>query len=337
MAHFTDWFMQSKWGVNIAFMAIEGESNTGADIPVETWNARVDAFDCEGLATQLAELGVGYCFLTLGQNSGHYCSPNATYDSIVGISPSKCSRRDLVADLAKALAPHHVRLMVYLPSGAPCVDTIACEKLEWESGFEGGWCDNLRTGKRLKAFQLNWEAVVQEWSKRWGKNVWGWWIDGCYFADEMYRNPRTPNFKSFADSLKTGNRDALVAFNPGQKFPMIAHSEFEDFTAGEGSDHSFGLCGGRWLEYNHHAVQWHTYNWIAPAWGRGNPPRISTEFVIGYTEQVTRNKGVVTWDAPCDDHGLILEPYLGMLKALSEAVPPGQIPVPINGSVKSSL
>lgn len=325
MAHRTDWLMQSKWGVNVVFTVPGGK----ADVPADTWNQRVDGFDCAALAAQLAEVGVGYCFLYLGQNTGHYCSPNSTYDRLTGINPSKCSRRDLPAELAAALAPHGIRLMAYLPSGAPTMDKIACEKLEWEWGYEGawpnGWCENLRTGKRLEAFQRNWEAIVREWAERWGRNVWGWWIDGCYFADEMYRNPRAPNFKSFADALRAGNPDALVAFNPGQKFPIIAHSEYEDYTAGEGSDHSFAICQGRWVEYNKHAVQWHTYNWIGPTWGSGTPPRISKEFVIGYTEQVTRNKGVVTWDVPADDRGRIIEPYLGILKALAAAVPPGKV------------
>ncbi|MHC4886977.1 MAG: alpha-L-fucosidase [Planctomycetota bacterium] len=328
MAHRTDWFRDCGWGVNIAFMAIEGESEGGAEIPAEEWNRQVNGFDCEGLADQFAGLGVGYCFLTLGQNSGHYCSPNGTYDEIVGISPSKCSTRDLFADLAAALKPHGIRLMAYLPSGAPAADKVACEKLEWEWGYEGNWpnghCDNLRTGKRLEAFQLKWEAITREWSERWGDSCWGWWIDGCYFDHEMYRNPRGPNFQTFAAALKSGNPDSLVAFNPGQEFPIIAHSEYEDFTAGEGSGHSFALCRGRWCEVNHCAVQWHTYNWIGPEWGRGTPPRVSPEFVIGYTEQVTRNQGVVTWDVPFNPNGTIQDDYLSILQRLAEAVPPGK-------------
>ncbi|MBF0245428.1 MAG: hypothetical protein HQL31_09190 [Planctomycetes bacterium] len=328
MSHITDWFMQAGWGVNIAFMAIEGESAGGAEIPAQEWNRQVDSFDCEGLAAQLATLGVAYCFLTLGQNSGHFCSPNATYDGIVGISPSKCSRRDLPADLAAALAPHGIRLMVYLPSGAPAADKLACEKLEWEWGYSGGWpggwCDNLRTGVRLEAFQVKWESVIREWAERWGRDVWGWWIDGCYFADEMYRNPVAPNFQSFSEAMKAGNPESLVAFNPGPAYPNKAHCKYEDYTAGEGSKYAFVLCQERWIVREGHAVQWHTYTWIGPDWGRGEVPRISSELLIGYTEQVTRNQGVITWDVPFDERGLIREPYLGMLGALSAAVPPGK-------------
>ncbi len=58
---------------------------------------------------------------------------------------------------------------------------------------------------------------------------------------------------------------------------------------------------------------------------QGLAARISTEFVIGYTEQVTRNQGVVTWDVPADDRGRIRQPYLDMRVALAAAVPPGQV------------
>ena len=43
---------------------------------------------------------------------------------------------------------------------------------------------------------------------RWGQKVWGWWFDGCYFADAMYRHPDAPNFASFAAAAKAGNPDA---------------------------------------------------------------------------------------------------------------------------------
>ena len=40
-------------------------------------------------------------------------------------------------------------------------------------------------GWRLEGFQRNWEAIIREWSLRWGKSVSGRWIDGCCFADQM--------------------------------------------------------------------------------------------------------------------------------------------------------
>ena len=75
----------------------------GAELTAEQWNRQEDVFDMPGLADQVASTGAKYLLFTLGQNSGHYCAPNPTYDKLVGIEPSKCSRRDLIADLAQAL------------------------------------------------------------------------------------------------------------------------------------------------------------------------------------------------------------------------------------------
>ena len=117
--HDADWMHAAKWGVLTHYLGAPPSSDGGAELTAEAWNKQVDAFDVPGLVDQLASTGTKYIVMTLGQNSGHYCSPNATYDKLVGISPSKCSRRDLVADLYKALEPRGIRLMVYLPSGAP--------------------------------------------------------------------------------------------------------------------------------------------------------------------------------------------------------------------------
>ncbi len=128
----TDWLKEAKWGV---FMHYMGDTVfKGDQLTVENWNKAVDAFDVKGLAEQLASAGAGYFVLTLGQNSGFYCSPNSTYDKLTGITPSKCARRDLVSDLSEALRAKRIRLMVYLPSGAPDRDREAMKALEWKAG-----------------------------------------------------------------------------------------------------------------------------------------------------------------------------------------------------------
>ncbi len=308
----TTWFKDAKTGVFCHYL-------TGEATSVEDWNRQVDAFDVEGLAKQLAEIGTPYFFLTIGQNSGHYCAPNETYDRIVGIRPSKCSKRDLIADLAAALAPHKIRMMVYLPSGAPDRDPTAMQQLKWRNG--GDW--GTPAERRLVEFQRNWEAVIREWSMRWGKHVHGWWIDGCYFADDMYRAAEAPNFGSFAGALKAGNPESLVGFNPGVKVPVVCHSEFEDFTAGEIStqfpvhDHTAPL--GRWVERNGHKAQLHILSFLGEWWA-GPPKRFADELPIAYTRYINSRGGVVTWDAPIGFNGLIQADFAAQLKAIRQAV-----------------
>ncbi|MBS3762336.1 MAG: hypothetical protein KGZ25_03420, partial [Planctomycetes bacterium] len=203
----TKWFADCGWGVFCHWLGAPPSSNGGKELRAKTWNEWVDDFDVEGLGDQLEEVGAPYFFITIGQNSGHYIAPNDNYDKYVGIEPSKCSRRDLVSDLYEVLHPLGIKLLVYLPSGAPAADPTATTQLGWEWGFEGDWPGGYgagRTGKRLADFQKKWESIVREWSNRWGEKVRGWWIDGCYFADEMYRHSNEPNFRSFAEALKAG-------------------------------------------------------------------------------------------------------------------------------------
>jgi len=320
----TDWFHQARWGVMTHYLGAPPSTAGGAELSAEAWNKQVDAFDEKGLADQLASTGAKYLLFTIGQNSGHYCAPNATYDALVGISPSKCSRRDLVADLAKALKAKNIKLMVYLPSGAPAADPVARKKLQWRWGSPGGWqLPNEPVGGRLVEFQRKWEAVIRQWSLRWGKDVSGWWIDGCYFADQMYRFDDEPNFASFARALKAGNPDALVAFNPGVRIPVAAHTKHEDYAAGEVNldqlPRAVAACRGRWLECEGAKVQFHILTFLGTSWCRGERPQAPDEKVIALTRQIAGQGGVVTYDVPIQPSGLIPQPFVEQLRAIGQA------------------
>jgi hypothetical protein len=321
----TDWFHQARWGVMTHYLGAPPSSSGGAELTAEMWNRQVEAFDVDGLVAQLASTGAKYLLFTLGQNSGHYCAPNATYDKLVGISPSKCSRRDLIADLAKALAARNIRLMVYLPSGAPAADHEARRKLGWRWGSRGGWqLPGEEVGGRLADFQRHWEAVIREWSLRWGRDVAGWWIDGCYFADQMYRFDEPPNFASFAAALKAGNPDAIVAFNPGVKVPVIAHTKYDDYAAGEVNlnqlPQAVEACPGRWLACEGAQVQFHVLTFLGKTWCGGERPQWPDEKIVGLTRQLLARNGVVTFDVPIQKSGLIPQPFIAQLQAIGQAV-----------------
>ena len=215
------WMKQVKWGVMTHYLADWIPEQTGKEMTVARWNDIIDHFDVEGLADQIKASGAGYHLISIGQNSGYYLSPNATYDRIVGIRPSKCSSRDLIADLSRAHHRRGVKLMVYLPSGAPDKDPMAIKALEWKKGPH-----------RNSEFQLKWQEIIREWSERWGKKVSGWWFDGVYWPNTMYRTP-VPNFISFAAAARAGNPESALAFNPGVFHHVHSITPFEDYTAGE--------------------------------------------------------------------------------------------------------
>jgi hypothetical protein len=301
------WMQNAQWGVMTHYLADLQARTHHLTMSVEEWNRLVDGFDVDLMARQLAAVGARYYQVTIGQNSGYYLSPNATYDKIVGIQPSKCSRRDLVADLADALAKRGIRLLVYLPSGAPAGDKAADTALEWQNGPHPN-----------REFQRKWEQVIREWSLRWGKKVAGWWFDGCYFPNTMYRSPEAPNFATFAAAARAGNPDAAVAFNPGVFYRMISITPYEDFTAGE-IDKPDLVTIPRAADGKIDGTRIQMLSYLGTTWGMGTP-RFTAEQAIAYTRKVGQAGGAVTWDVPVELNGAISQPFLDQLTALGRAL-----------------
>jgi hypothetical protein len=301
------WMQTAHWGVMTHYLADWQARVHKLDMSVEEWNRLVDGFDVEGIAGQLQEVGAKYYQISIGQNSGYYLSPNATYDRLAGIKPSKCSRRDLVADLYEALNKRGIRLTVYLPSGAPSQDTVADAALQWHNGPDPN-----------KEFQSKWEQVIREWSLRWGRKVSGWWFDGCYFPNTMYRSPEPPNFASFAAAARAGNPDAAVAFNPGVVYRLLSLTPYEDFTAGE-IDKPELVTIRRASGGKIDGVQLHMLSYLGQTWGMG-APRFTPEQIVAYTKKLLAAGGAVTWDVPVELNGTVAQPFLDQLKALKQGL-----------------
>ena len=302
------WMQEAKWGVMSHYLAEWIARAGGFEMTVDKWNELADNFDVEGVANQLQKIGAKYYIISIGQNSGYFLAPNPVYDHLTGISPSKCSRRDLVADLSKALRQRDIRLIVYLPAGAPARDREAVRALEWTNGPS----PNV-------AFQRKWEQVISWWSTRWGDAIDGWWFDGCYWPNHMYRGSE-PNFESFARAARIGNPNNVVAFNPGVLNRTISITPHEDYIAGEIEDPARisirrvfdGLADGN---------QFQILSYLGERWGTG-APRFETHQVIEWSKRVIAEKGAFTWDVPVQTNGLIREEFMEQLielgKALSE-------------------
>jgi len=324
------WFRKAGWGVMVHFLSHPASSTINTEVSIDDWNARVDSFDVEQFADQLAQCQAGYCIFTLGQNGGYFCSPNQTYDRIVGRQPSRCSGRDLIGDLANALRQHDIKTIVYMPSHAPAMDRQAVEALKctpaWDAGkwqLKPGSYTNQGVDERLSEFQRNWEAVIGEWSCRWKGNVKGWWFDGCRYADVMYRHDDEPNFASFAAAARAGNPDSIVAFNGGLTYPIERCSSVEDYTAGE-VGMAFPISDEPWTPRNQLVVdgcvdgsQYHVLTYLGEYWGRGEP-RISKGLARSYTEHVTDLGGVLSWDIPVCPTGRIPDIFVEYLSELTK-------------------
>ena len=158
------------------------------------------------------------------QGSRHMLAPNAAYDRIAGTKPGEaCPRRDLIADLADALAPYDIDLFLYFTGDGPYLDP--------DIGPRFG-LGNPR-GHVTETFVENWASVLREYAVRYGSKVKGWWIDGCYrkllgYTDDL--------MQPYYDACKAGNPSALVALNDGIKPDFQKNFRSEDFICGEFND-----------------------------------------------------------------------------------------------------
>lgn len=296
------------WGVMTHYLADWQSRIHHLEMSVAVWNRLVEGFNVEAMANRLAQAGAGHYQISVGQNSGYYLAPNPTYDRLVRTKPSRCSQRDLVADLYEPLRKRDIKLMVYLPSGAPEQDQAACAALEWQRGPYPN-----------KAFQTRWQQVIAAWSRQWGGKVTGWWFDSCYWPNTMYRGPEPPDFFTFAAAARAGNGDSSVAFNPGVVYRLIGLCPDQDFMAGEIDDPEKVI-----LHYTVNGtvdgVQIHMLSFLGKAWGMGDP-RFPTEKVIEYTKKVRDCGGSVTWDVPVEVDGTIRDVFMLQLEALGKAFP----------------
>ena len=314
------WFEGKRWGFfthYLAGLAGDGDGNT---MDAEAWNTQVNGFNVSKLVGQLKEFQPDYFCITIGQNSGHYLAPNHTYDALTGIVPSKCSRRDLVAELIEALEGSGIDLFLYLPSGAPCADEQAVRALEWQENSK--LRDHVEAQDRLVSFQRKWEAIIREWSLRWGKSIKGWWIDGCYSPDIMYNFKEEPNFKSLTDAIRAGNPQAVVALAGGTKCPFNLQSPYDDYTAGEvGWSLPLAIDGKADMAYMQEKLggkKLHVLSFLGDAWSQG-APRFPVELAVGYSKYLWSKDGIITWDAPLKLDGEIPAEFREQLKAISRA------------------
>ncbi len=294
----TDWMAEARIGAFMHFLP--GPDTFG----------RVDSFDVPAVARQLADAGVRYFVFTLGQNSGYMNAPNAAYDRVSGYAAGeRCARRDLPLELSAALAPHGIRLLLYLPCQTPNRDLQALQAF--------GLSEKPVNGDRKidLAFARKWSEVIREWSERYGARVSGWWFDGGYahvgFNGEIAA--------LYAAAAKSGNPGAVVTFNPG--VGLKRWTAAEDYTAGELNEPLTVACEGRWLE----GSQWHVLTYLGKTWGRRDTRYTDGQWAA-WAAAVTARGGCVTFDLGPAAHpsdgpvGTFDATQLRQLKAVAAAV-----------------
>ena len=264
----TDWISAAQYGIFMHWL-------------LDGTNKKLnDQFDVNYLADQLVEAGAKYFILTLGQNSGYYVSPNATFDAYTAYpSGDHLLTRDLPADLFDALTTRGLKLMLYLP----------CEVANQDSNEQKSF--GLPVGafdqKLTMEFAMKWAQVIQEWSDRYGDKISGFWFDGGWGQ----LNVNNAIFDVYTNAVKHGNHNAVVAFNPGVM--VTPNARAEDYTAGETNEpFNLSLPDDRFIG----GKQWHSLTYLGATWAQ-RLPRDTAANWINWMTKVFSKGGAITIDA----------------------------------------
>jgi alpha-L-fucosidase len=292
------WLKEAKFGVFVHYL---GEGSN--------WNERVESFNVKKFTEQIQKTKAGYVIFTLGQNSGYYCSPNATYEKYAGYKTGqRCSKRDLPMEIAEALAKQGIRLMLYLPSRSPQRDKQAMAGLH----------DVHERQPAPQEFTKQWSEVISEWSLRYGKKISGWWFDGSYNTAGWDDLSKPYNWKTWAAACRAGNPESILAFNPGTRIDKAFSvlTEQQDYTAGE--QNKFEVTPQ--TNPAPKELQWHILSFLGTRWAAKDGPTNSDEYMIDYVRKVNSFGGVVSIDVNVSGDGTIYEPHLRQLIAIGKEI-----------------
>jgi hypothetical protein len=207
--------MSGRWGLMVHWIAPGPAAEQGPYL--RDLNAAVDRFDVPRLLAQFAGTGADWLIFTIGQNTGFYASPNATFDRLAG--PGHCARRDLVLELARGVTALGRRFICYLPAESKWVTPLHAA-LAWNPADQS-------------EYERRYTAFIREYSLRLGRLNSGWWYDGCYNW-KAYRQAQR-HWELWCDASRAGNPDAALAFNDGsyccgRETPI---TPLQDFLSGE--------------------------------------------------------------------------------------------------------
>lgn len=228
-------FANNKFGIFNHFLfgkpgsSIETTSSRAADS--NEWNRRCDIFDVERVAFDLNRIGAGYYFITLMQGDRFMLAPNETFDRICKTQPGECcAKRDLVADLIKALDKYGIDLCLYYTGDGPYKDEYCTKNMGHV---------NQEKSVVNEVFLKNWASVLEEYAVRYGDGVKAWWIDGCYDAHVGSRlGYSKEHVIYYRNAIKKGNPNALIACNNGIKMNLYKWGDDDELTPGEYNDFS---------------------------------------------------------------------------------------------------
>ena len=302
----TDW-LAGSFGIGVHWTTW----TTDQDGQRGDFDKAVDAFDVPRFVAQLKEAGARHIIFTSSWAEQHPPAPCSALDRIL---PGRTTKRNLLREIADALAAEGIRTILYYNHGCNGEDP------EWMKAV--GYAEG-----RLGEFGSNIVSIVHDLSLSAGPNVAGWWFDSPGAVSDAgphrvasvrigdYKFP----FRELALAAKAGNRDTLVSVNSqGGTFVYTPCQEY--FSGEELVD--FPLCG----RTNAQGMQMHLWltmdnrDWVHRGSGFAKM-RFTDDYLRAWLARHLSDGCAVTLNVDVDRSGLLNPTAIEQLKRDSNRLP----------------
>ncbi len=217
----TDWLAQCRFGIGIHWTA-QTVPRSG---PPKTFQQAVADFDLPGFIAAIEHAGADYVLFTAAHALQMLPAPHPVLDEIL---PGRTCGRDLIGEMAAALAARQKHLLVYYNHSCNGRQDAA-----WEQAVGYHAPDKHRFANHLT-------AIVSWMGDRYRDKIKAWWFDSPYSLDA--RGPHNSvttdmggfqfPWERFTVAAKVGHPARLVTYNAGVNQTFL-YSTHQDYWAGE--------------------------------------------------------------------------------------------------------
>ena len=217
----TDWLARRRYGIGVHWTA-QTVPRRGPPLPFQK---AVEDFDVKRFVDQVTHAGADFLLFTAAHALQMLPAPHPVIDRLL---PGRTCQRDLIADLADALAAKGMPLLVYYNHSCNSAQDSAWEKAV---GY------HARDKNRLAENLLE---IVGWMGRRYRDKIKAWWFDSPYSLD-----PRGPHnsvttdmagfrfpWERFTAAAKHGFPSRLVTYNAGVNETFL-YSTHQDYWSGE--------------------------------------------------------------------------------------------------------
>lgn len=327
----TGWMVEGKYGLfmhyqhRILLGYSHGAEAAGvrrtfppeAEMTAEGWNRFVDGFDVEGFARQMDEGGVGWVLFCVDDHYyGWPCAPNKAFDAYTGYAAGeRCSRRDLIGELAAALDARGVKLLCYYAGLNGCMR----DETSW-AGLADDGKNNTPPSAECRKRRL---AVLEEYADRYGDRVAGWWFDSV-MPDTYQETPH--DWWAIERVVHAANPAGVIAFSWGRNRQACLCRGVDDLTSGDTyTKQDLVQFTPRGMPAEE-GILWHGKIYCGNVYhGQGDANQYGDQELIDWIRTCNRQGGVCTLDWPFDPATGLLRPFgMEQLKRVAAGVRGGR-------------